>query len=253
MKGIHIEHADTGYGKKKVLEDLNTDFHPGELTVVIGKNGCGKSTLLKSCLGFIDLQKGKILLNGKSIKSYSSIERAKEISYFSQSQQNSEILVKSLVMHGRFCHMGYPRRYSKKDYEIAEKCMKDTGCYEYRDKLTSELSGGQKQKAYLAMMMAQESPILFFDEPTTYLDMESQVSLLNFCRKSADEGKCVVAILHDLTQALKYAKRILLIDEGRIQFDGNANDLLKSGLIQKVFHVDIRKVQVDGETAYVCL
>ena len=154
---LELKNVSAGYGNENVLRGVTVSFEKGRLTSVIGVNGCGKSTLLKSILGILPLTGGEIAVDGSDLRSLRGNEIAKRIAYLSQGKSTPDMTVGQMVPHGRFPYLSYPRRYGKADRAIAEKAMEDTGVSHLADKPLSELSGGMRQNAYIAMALAQDT------------------------------------------------------------------------------------------------
>ena len=173
-------------------------FDPGKIFTIVGKNGCGKSTLLKSCAGLLQPKDGAVLLDGKELSGYSDCERAQKLSYLSQSRNTPNITVERLMAHSRFPHLGYPKKLREEDRAIISQSIRLLQLEEFRDKSLITLSGGERQRVYLAMQIAQDAPFLLLDEPTTYLDIEYQLMLMDLLAELKQQGKTIVMVLHDL-------------------------------------------------------
>lgn len=249
---IRCNNLSVGYHREKVISGINLEFHEGEVLAVLGPNGCGKSTLLRAVLGILKPMEGDVWYDDLSIKGMTEKEIARKASFLTQSRDTPDILVKRLVLHGRFPWMGIPRRYTKRDMEIADRAMEYTGCVELADRMMSDLSGGQRQAVYLAMLLAQDTKAVFMDEPTTYLDVQNQFQLLKAAKKIAGQGKAVTFILHDLTLALQYADKIAVMDKGQLVFYGTPKEVVASGCIEAIFRVRLRKVMLDEREYYLC-
>ena len=157
----------------------------------------------------------------------------------------------SLVLHGRFPYLGYPRRYSREDREAARQAMERTGVAGLEGVPMAHLSGGQRQKVYLAMALAQDTPVLLLDEPTTFLDIAHQLELAETARTLAEEGKAVVMVLHDLNLALSCAHRVAVLEEGQLRRVGAPEEIYASGVLEKVFQVRAHSVETaKGERQY---
>ena len=169
-----MKNVSGGYGRKQVLYNIDTAFESGRITSIIGKNGCGKSTLLQMCCGLLTPSEGSIIIDGVNIASIKHADLAKKISYLSQSHSAGSITVRSLVSHGRFPYLGYPRKYSSEDKRKIADAMELAEVTDIADKYANELSGGQLQRAYIAMLLAQDTDIMLLDEPATYLDMRER-------------------------------------------------------------------------------
>ena len=237
---ISIKDLCAGYGGKNILNNITVDFSDGEITSIIGPNGSGKSTLLQCCAGFLGISSGIITADGKDISEYKGKALAQSVSFLPQSNPASAITVRALVMHGRFPYLGYPRRYAKEDVEIAENAMETAGILDIADKQLSELSGGQQQKAHIAMRLAQNTKNVLLDEPTTFLDIKYQLELMKLAKRLRGEGKAVIAVLHDLGQAFANSDKIVVIEKGKTAFCGTPNELADSEVIESAFGVKPR-------------
>lgn len=236
-----IRNLSAGYDKKVVVSDISFRAKKGEITVVLGPNGSGKSTLLKTIGRIIKPYSGEISLYGEDILALKQSQSAKRITYLSQSRGIPEIRVENLVLHGRFPYTGYPRRYKKEDYDKVNDALKKMGIYHKREELMSSLSGGERQKVYIAMCLVQETDVILFDEPTTFLDISRQYQVLSEARELADEGKCIIMVLHDIPVSLETADKIVLMDKGRIVMEGKSDEVFDSGILQTVFGVEVKK------------
>lgn len=244
---ISIKNISAGYGNKAFLQNISQEIFLGETTVILGPNGCGKSTLLKCIARQLPLMKGEISLCGTDIQRIKPKDYAQQLSYLKQNREFPSISAESLVLHGRFPYLGFPRQYSEKDKRIAKEAMLKTGVWDLRHKLVSELSGGECQKVYLAMALAQSTEILLLDEPTTFLDIQVQLEFLSLLKALKKDGKTILLVLHDLNAALKISDRLLLMKEGAIVSDGKPEALLESGAIDQVFQIRTKLVRLDGE------
>ena len=240
------------YNGREVLHKVSADFGGGRISVIIGPNGSGKSTLLKTLIGIVPKKEGEIFSEGRNTDNMSSLEIARRIAYLPQIKSIPDITVRTMVLHGRFSHLSYPRRYRKEDVEIVERAMEITGVSEYADKNVSALSGGMIQLVFLAMALAQSSQAILMDEPTTFLDISHQVNLMRLCRKLADEGKAVIAVLHDIPLALKYADDIIVISDGKAVMSDTASNVYKSGVLNSVFNIEIKKAVTETGVIYYC-
>ena len=188
---LEIQNLTVGYGGEPVLEDISLAIPRGKVTVIAGPNGCGKSTLLKAIAGILPA-KGSIRLGGQELLTLSPRDLAQRIAYLPQNRQVPEITAKRLVLHGRFPYLSYPRRYSRRDEEIARQAMEALGIWDLADRNLAGLSGGQRQKVYIAMALAQDTPVVLLDEPNTFLDIAHQMQMMEQAKLLASEGKTVV-------------------------------------------------------------
>ena len=244
---IELSHISTGYGIKIILNDVSVAFEKGKLTSIIGANGCGKSTMLKTILGILPSKSGNITIDGARLKEMSRNDIARRIAYLSQEKNTPDMTVEQLVLHGRFPHLSYPRRYTDKDRVIAVGVMEQMGIVEYAHKPLYSLSGGMKQNSYIAMALAQETDYILLDEPTTYLDIAHQLELMKILRSLADSGKGIVAVMHDLPMAFTFSDKIILINDGRIVDDERPEKIYERNIIDKVFGIALDRSK-DGRS-----
>lgn len=247
---IQIENLYAGYAGKTVLKGIHLEFRPGELLAVLGPNGCGKSTLLRTVNGLLPKASGKIRIDDIPIEDLRIKEIARKMTYLPQVRAVPNITAGKLVLHGRFPHLAYPRRYRSEDYEIVHQALCMVGAEELSDCPLNELSGGQQQKIYLAMALAQDTATIFMDEPTTYLDVGCQLEVMELGRRLADEGKSVVMVLHELCLALRYAHRIALICQGKICQIGTPQELYQSHVLEQVMGVSLGCVETEQGIRY---
>lgn len=240
---VEIRSLTAGYGGKPVLQDVSLSFPPGTVTAVVGPNGCGKSTLLKAAAGLLAPTSGEILAQEP---------RARSVAYLPQSRRLPEMTAGRLVLHGRFPWLDWPRRYRAEDYEIAKHAMERLGVAEFAGSPLPELSGGTRQKCYIAMALAQNAPTLLLDEPTSYLDIGHQLRLMALCRELAAEGRAVGLVLHDLPLALQYGDRVAVMEQGRLLQTDSPDRVLSSGVLDRVFGVRVLQVDTPAGTQYVC-
>lgn len=247
---IEIKNLSCSYNGKQVLSDISLTIPDGRLTVLLGLNGSGKSTLLKTVLGLNEKTGGKVYIDGKDTDDLSSRQMAQKIAYLSQSRSTPNIQASRMVLHGRFPWLSYPRRYSESDYEIVNNALRYVGAESLKHEKLTELSGGQVQKVYIAMALAQDTPALFMDEPTTFLDVPHQLRLMSLAKSLADDGKAVVLILHDLCLALRCADEAVILDNGTIVANASPDEIFRSGIIEKVFNIKINRTLTDKGYQY---
>ena len=245
---IEVRNLRAGYDGRIVLEDVSLTIPDGKVTVLLGSNGCGKSTLLKCICNIIKPVSGTILIDGQDVSSMSFTDRAKKVSYLAQNRPVPDIIVRNLVLHGRFPYLSYPRRYRPEDRRAVDEALERLDLKAFADKPVSELSGGERQKVYLAMSLAQGSNTLLFDEPTTYLDIAHQFAVLDEARGLCREGKSVVMVLHDIPEALEVADSLAVINKGRVIMHDTPESVYRSGVLDEVFSVKVEK----GDGHYWC-
>lgn len=249
---ITLKNVCGGYGDKEILHDITLNLGPGKITALIGPNGCGKSTLLKTLVGINSFTAGEIWINDRNMKELKTTELAKSVAYLPQNKKTPDISVLRMVLHGRFAYLNYPRKYSPEDIRIAREALHWADLEELAEENVAHLSGGMQQKVYIAMALAQNADMILLDEPTTYLDVAQQLKLLDMARQLAGEGKGVVLVLHDLSQALRTADTVVLMQDGRVVRTGTSEELYESGRLQEVFGVQIERFRTKNGWHYVC-
>ncbi len=244
---LKIENLSASYGKKQVIFGLSAEFGKGRFTAILGRNGSGKSSLL-SCIGGIKSCSGKILLGERDISGIPSREKAKMLSYLPQNLPVTQFTVLETVAFGREPYTSL--RLSESDIEIIEKSIEKCGISHLKNKKISEISGGERQMAYLAMTLAQDADVILLDEPTTYMDAPHARKFLDILKEAQKDGKTVAAVMHDLTGAVKYADDIILIDDGKLVFAGTKEKCLEEKAIEKVMCVEAHELE-DGRVVFV--
>lgn len=229
-----------GYHHQDMISGISLTLADGRITVLTGPNGCGKSTLLRLCCGQLRRSGGEVFLDGKPLDSLSRTQVARTVAYLPQSRSTPDITVETLVLHGRFPWLGYPRVYREADRAAAVHAMERAGILEKRGKQMAELSGGERQKAYLAMLLAQGTGSVLLDEPTTYLDVAHQLELLDLLRLLKNEGKAVGVVLHDLNMALDCADTLAVMKRGRLLSCAPPEQALSSGALEEAFEVRLQ-------------
>jgi len=247
---LSLRRLSGGYRGRRVVEDLTLDIPRGRITALLGPNGCGKSTLLRLCARLLEPMDGEVILDGRELSGIPRRELARMVSILPQGRPVSNIPVATLVSHGRFPYLGYPRRMGKEDWEKVEEALALTGTAEYRRRSVAELSGGQRQKVYLAMALAQDTPLVLLDEPATYLDLGHQLELMELIRLLRDRGKTVAAVLHDLPQALEWADEIVVMDGGRLADQGTPEEVFRRRTLDRVFGLTSHRLTVEGKERY---
>ncbi|MBQ8599089.1 MAG: ABC transporter ATP-binding protein [Oscillospiraceae bacterium] len=249
---LDIQKLCGGYADGEVLHGVDLHIPAGKVTVITGPNGCGKSTLLKTLVGINPKTSGQILVDGRSSDSYSSQELARKIAYLAQNRQVPDITALKMVLHGRFPYLSYPRRYRPEDWAIARKAMETMGIEDLAERSMNSLSGGTRQKVYIAMALVQDTPMILMDEPTTFLDVAHQLQMMEQARFLADSGKAVVMVLHDLGLALRTADVLAVMDQGKIAVCGEPQEVYESGCLQQVFGIELRRYETEDGWQYYC-
>lgn len=239
---LEVKNIYCGYNGEDVVKNVSFKVSRGENICIVGPNGCGKSTLLKAIANLLSF-KGQILLDGKDTKLLKRKELATKVSLMNQS---SNILfpysIYETVALGRYAHLnGVFSRLSKNDDEIINKSLDKVGILDIKDKLISELSGGQLQRVFLARAFAQDPDVIILDEPTNHLDLRYQIEILDYLKLWAKENnKIVVAVLHDLNLVQNFGDKVLMLKEGTLINNGETKEVLNGKDLEKVYGIDIK-------------
>jgi iron complex transport system ATP-binding protein len=232
------------YGDRKIVHDLSVIIPPHQLTVIVGANACGKSTLLRGLARLLAPSEGTVLLDGKSIHQMPTRDVAQKMGLLPQTPVAPQsILVADLVGRGRYPHQGWFRRWTRDDDRIVGEALTLTGVSDLGGRALDELSGGQRQRVWIAMALAQETGLLLLDEPTTFLDIAHQVEVLDLLTDlTRHQGRTIVAVLHDLNLACRYADNLVAMKDGRIVAEGAPRDIVTPELVAQVFGLTARIV-----------
>ncbi|WP_040227147.1 ABC transporter ATP-binding protein [Bhargavaea cecembensis] len=234
------EGVQVGYDSGAIVHGMDITFPAGRVTTIIGPNGCGKSTLLKALTRIIPHQGGHVTLDGLDIRRMETKALARKMAILPQTPENaSGLLVEELVTYGRFPHQKGFGRLSKEDRRMIDWALDVTRTAEFRDRPVDALSGGQRQRVWIAMALAQDTGIIFLDEPTTYLDMAHQLETLELLRKlNRDEGRTIIMVLHDLNQAARFSDHLIALSAGRLIKSGTPEEVLVPDVLKQVFNID---------------
>jgi ABC-type cobalamin/Fe3+-siderophores transport system ATPase subunit len=224
------------YDQRVISRGLSTDIPDSSFTVIVGPNACGKSTLLRSLARAEQPREGSILLDGRAIETYKPKEVARAVGLLPQTSIAPDgITVADLVSRGRYPHQNLIRQWTTSDEHAVEAAMAATDVTPLASRALDELSGGQRQRVWVAMALAQETGILLLDEPTTFLDIAHQMELLDLFARLHRSGTTVVAVLHDLNHAARYASHLIVMKEGEIVATGAPRDIVTAELVEDVF------------------
>ena len=228
------------YEARTVVEGLDVSIPDGRVTVIVGPNGCGKSTLLRALGRLLKPVRGAVLLDGQELARIPTKRIAQRLGLLPQSPTAPEgISVADLVSRGRQPHQSWWQQWSPEDESAVAEALERTSTAELADRSMDELSGGQRQRAWIAMALAQGTDILLLDEPTTYLDIAHQVEVLDLVRRlNVERGRTVVAVLHDLNQAARYADHLVAMRDGRVVAEGAPGEVVTAELVREVFGLD---------------
>jgi iron complex transport system ATP-binding protein len=246
---LHGDRLTLGYDGRQVAEDLTIAIPDGSFTVVVGPNACGKSTLLRALARMLKPSAGQVVLDGRQITELPSKEVARRLGLLPQSSIAPDaITVADLVARGRYPHQGLLRQWSREDERAVAAAMEATNVTELAGRAVDELSGGQRQRVWLAMVLAQETSIVLLDEPTTFLDIAHQIEVLDLCADlHRDQGRTLVAVLHDLNHACRYATHLVAMRDGRVVAEGDPSEIVDAELVERVFGLRCRVIP-DPET-----
>ncbi|MFI1018385.1 ABC transporter ATP-binding protein [Streptomyces sp. NPDC020965] len=245
---LEVRDATFGYARHPVSEHLDLRIPDGSFTAIIGPNACGKSTLLRAVARLLAPTAGQVLLDGRSIASYRSKEVARRLGLLPQTSLAPDgISVSELVARGRYPHQTMTRQWTADDERAVAEAMAATSVTGLSGRLVDELSGGQRQRVWVAMVLAQQTPLLLLDEPTTFLDIAHQIELLELFTDLHRSGRTLVAVLHDLNHAARYATHLVAMRDGRVVAEGPPSEVMTAELVREVFELPCRVVP-DPET-----
>ena len=239
---LKVDDLRVHYGHKEVLKKVSIEVVKGEIATLIGPNGSGKSTLVKAVSRLIKSSQGKISFGDRSISEIPTKELARIMAVLPQEKSiTADLTVEQLVSYGRNPHLGFGKRFGKKDQEIVEDSLEKTGMLRYRAKSLHKISGGERQRAWISMALAQQPEFLILDEPTTYLDISYQMEVLELIGDlNRSLGITVLMVLHDLNQACRYSDVIYVLKEGKIHCHGAPERVVSPGILADVFNVDAK-------------
>ncbi len=238
---LHIEDLSVSYGKRRVLRQVSLRVESGQVLALIGPNGSGKSTLIRAVSGVLPIESGRIHVDGRAVSGLSTMERARYLAVVPQARNLPPAFsVYESILLGRTPYLGWLGRAGESDHERVHYALERTQMLPLSDRMVGELSGGEQQRVLLARALAQDTPVLLLDEPTTHLDLQHRESLVNLVRELA-KGKnlAVLMVLHDLNMASLYADRVSLLVDGQIQATGTPSEVLTEANLSRVYNVAV--------------
>lgn len=240
MNRLLTKDLSVGYQENIIVNQMNIQFNSNEITTIIGPNGCGKSTLLKAITRIIPHSKGSILLDGQSIAKENTKKLAQKMAILPQTQDSAAgLTVGELVSYGRFPYQKGFGKLSPADYEVIDWALQVTNTFDYKFRSVDSLSGGQRQRVWIAMALAQETEIIFLDEPTTYLDMAHQLEVLELLKNlNETQNRTIIMVLHDLNHAARFSHNMIALKDGNLIKAGTSEEVMQKDILQKVFHID---------------
>ncbi|MHC1585253.1 MAG: heme ABC transporter ATP-binding protein, partial [Candidatus Syntropharchaeia archaeon] len=238
---LDVRGVDASYGSELILKSIDFKAERGELLGVIGPNGSGKTTLLRTITRILKPKVGTVFLDGRDVFSMKDREFARNVASVSQDTEVSfDFSVLDIVLMGRTPHLGRLEVESEKDLLIAKRCMELTNTWHLADRSITEISGGERQRVIIARALTQEPKVLLLDEPTSHLDINYQIEIMELIKRLTVEKKLIViSVIHDLNLASQYADRLILLDKGRIFAMGKPEEVLTRENIKRVFRVDV--------------
>ncbi len=247
---IKVCGVEFAYDAVKALDGVSLAVDEGEFLGLLGPNGSGKTTLLRCLTGILKPKVGAVLLDGREVLSMKAAEVAKKMAVVPQDTTTTfDFTVLDVVLMGRHPHLGRLGRETEKDLEAVQRAMKLTGVWHLADRSINELSGGEKQRVFIARALAQEPKVLLLDEPTTHLDLNHQLEIMDLLEKlRAEQELTIIAVLHDLNLAARYCSQLVLMSHGRIRAMGPVEEVLREDIIREVYgvEVEVRKHPITG-------
>ncbi|MFX1364326.1 MAG: ABC transporter ATP-binding protein [Promethearchaeota archaeon] len=237
---IKCENISFQYGTKEVLNNISMQFEKGYLYGIIGPNGCGKSTFLKILSGILKTNYGKVLIDEDNINKLMIREIAKKIAIVPQSTSiNFDFSVREIIKMGRYSHVGRFSRESIKDINVVDQILNKFNLTEIQHRGFNELSGGEQQKVIISRAIAQESEVLLLDEPTSQLDLNYKIELMEMLKNYVKDGLIVIIVLHDLNLATLFCDKIILLNAGHIEAFGSIEETITKENILSVYNIEI--------------
>ncbi len=249
VPAMEVRGLSFAYGRNRVLKDVSFSIETGKITTIMGANGCGKSTLFSLMTKNLDPRRGKIFLYGKNIYQLGLKEFAQRVAIVHQyNTASDDITVERLVSYGRIPHMKLMRGRSDEDERLVEWAMEVTNLLPFRDREVSRLSGGQRQRVFIAMALAQNTKILFLDEPTTYLDIRYQIEILQLIKKlNQDYDITIIMVLHDINQAIYFSDWIIGLKDGTVVICGTPEETITTDSLHILYGIRLDVTHIDGQ------
>lgn len=248
---LEYSHVSVSCNHTPILQDINVSFPKGKITTLVGPNGCGKTTLLQCLNGSSQVTSGSITMDGDDYLRIPLRERATRLSFLPQVRTIIPTLpVKTLVEHGRFPYLGFARKKTPHDVELVMHAMEFTHITQYADQSADTLSGGIRQRAFLAMQLAQDCEYMVLDEPTTFLDLKGQREIITMLQELKKQNHTIILVLHDLNQALRISDQLVVMKNRNIIAAGTPEECIKSHVIEDVFLCSVKQFQDEDGSYY---
>ncbi|NQX69320.1 ABC transporter ATP-binding protein [Paenibacillus alba] len=243
---IEVRHVSKSYGNNPVVDDVSIRISKGKVTSFIGPNGAGKSTLISMISRLLSIDSGEILIDGEDVTKAKSQELAKKIAILKQSNHiQVRLTVRDLVSFGRFPYS--QGKLTKEDWQFVDEAIRYMGLENMQHKYLDQLSGGQNQRAYIAMVIAQNTEYILLDEPLNNLDMKHSVQIMKVLRRLADElGKTIVIVIHDINFASCYSDYIVAFKQGKVVKEGRTDEMIDSAVLHEIYDMDIAIQEING-------
>lgn len=241
MAILEVKNLSSGYGNGNVVYDITFSLQRGEFISILGRNGSGKSTLVKAAQNLLRHTSGEVTVDGRNLFSLNRRQIAKKISYVPQVSSSAfEFSVMEIVSMGRYAHQDRLRSSSSRDQEIIEEVMDLTQISSLREKKVAHLSGGERQRVFIARALAQDTPLLFLDEPSSHLDISYQVEIYQILKSlQKEKGKTILSTEHNINLAIPYSEKIIFLKEGRIHSQGHPAELITKENIREVYQAEV--------------
>lgn len=240
MVRLYTENLQVSYDDHLIVKGLSIQIPDKKVTAIIGANGCGKSTFLKAITRLIPHQSGEVIVDGENIIKQKTKQLAQKMAILPQTQEAaSGLTVGELVSYGRFPYQNAMGRMTPHDMDVIHWALEVTNTTDFQYRQVDALSGGQRQRVWIAMALAQETDIIFLDEPTTYLDMAHQLEVLELLQRlNVEQQRTIVMVLHDLNQAARFADFIIAMKDGEIVRAGVCEEVIRPDILREVFRID---------------
>lgn len=249
MSSIQAENIKVAYDDRVIIEKLSTRIPSGKISTIIGANGCGKSTLLKALTRILPLQEGAIYLDGQAIAQLPTKEVAKKLALLPQVLEATEgISVYELVSYGRYPHQNGLGYLTDQDREKINWALEATQTAPFARFPVDDLSGGQRQRVWIAMALAQDTDTIFLDEPTTYLDLNHQLEVLELLKDlNLSQQKTIVMVLHDVNLSARFSDHMIAMKEGNIRYNGSVSSIMTTEILSDIFNIEPQLIQAPGQ------